>query len=84
MKFKIIFSFLLITNFIIAQEMQYQSIKKGDFPDGVYKTLDDVLKKQPTSTDEIYFETNAKYDDNNLPEKAFFYCKKTRKKLIFH
>lgn len=81
MKFKIIFSFLLITNFIIAQEIQYQSIKKGDFPDGVYKTLDDVLKKQPTSTDEIYFETNEKYDDNNLPEKAFFYFKKNKKKI---
>lgn len=83
MKLKILFYFLLISNIIIAQKTEYQFIKKGDFPEGVYMTLEDVLNKKPSSTDEVYFETNEKYDDKNLPEKAFFYLKKNDKKIKF-
>ena len=83
MKIKIVFCFLLIANIIIAQKTEYQTIRKGDFPEGVYMTLEDVLNKKPSSTDEIYFETNEKYDNENLPEKAFFYFKKNGKKIKF-
>ena len=83
MKIKIVFCFLLIANIIIAQKTEYQTIRKGDFPEGVYMTLEDVLNKKPSSTDEVYFETNEKYDDVNLPEKAFFYFKKNGKKIKF-
>ena len=83
MKIKIVFCFLLIANIIIAQKTEYQTIRKGDFPEGVYMTLEDVLNKKPSSTDEIYFETSEKYDDVNLPEKAFFYFKKNGKKIKF-
>lgn len=83
MKIKIVFCFLLIANIIIAQKTECQTIRKGDFPEGVYMTLEDVLNKKPSSTDEVYFETNEKYDDVNLPEKAFFYFKKNGKKIKF-
>lgn len=61
MKLKMLFSFLLIFNIIIAQKTEYQVIRKGDFPEGVYMTLEDVWDKKPSSTDEVYFETNEKY-----------------------
>lgn len=83
MKLKMLFSFLLIFNIIIAQKTEYQFIKKGDFPEGIYMTLEDVLNKKPSSTDEVYFETNEKYDDVNLPGKAFFYLKKNNRKVKF-
>lgn len=83
MKIKIVFCFLLIANIIIAQKTEHQTIRKGDFPEGVYMTLEDVLNKKPSLTDEVYFETNEKYDDVNLPEKAFFYFKKNGKKIKF-
>ncbi|MGG5210406.1 hypothetical protein ACQWU4_15890 [Chryseobacterium sp. MIQD13] len=56
-------------------------IKRGDFPEGVYKTLEDVLNKQPTSTEEVYFKVADKNDNSDLPEKAFFYFKKNDKKI---
>lgn len=83
MKLKIFFYFLLISSLMVAQEQEYPSIKKGDFPEGIYMTLEDVLNKNPSSTDELYFKTNEKYDDTDLPEKAFFYFKKNDKKVKF-
>lgn len=83
MKLKIFFYFLLISSLMVGQEQEYPSIKKGDFPEGIYMTLEDVLNKNPSSTDELYFKTNEKYDDTDLPEKAFFYFKKNDKKVKF-
>ncbi len=57
-------------------------IKKGDFPEGVYMTLEDVLNRKPTSTDEVYFKTAYKYDSVNLPEKAFFYYRQKNKRIL--
>lgn len=83
MKLKILFYFLLISNIIIAQTPEYPSIKKGDFPEGIYMTLEDVLNKKPSSTDEVYIKTNEEYNEADLPEKAFFYFKKNDKKVKF-
>lgn len=81
MKLKLLFSFLLISSIILAQDKDHQFIKKGDFPDGVYMTLEDVLNKSPTSTDEVYIYDNDNSASESLPEKAFFYFKKTDKKI---
>ena len=81
MKLKLLFSFLLISSLSLAQNNEYQFTKKGDFPEGVYMTLEDVLNKVPTSTDEVYIYTSEESDSNSLPEKAFFYFKKTDKKI---
>ncbi|RXM40514.1 hypothetical protein BOQ62_06045 [Chryseobacterium sp. CH21] len=76
-----IFSFLIcIFNLTAAQEKQYQSIKKGDFPEGIYMTLEDVLNKKPSSTEEVYFKTCEKCDSIAMPEKAFFILNKKIKK----
>jgi len=83
MKIKILFYFLLISNIIIGQKPEYQFIKKGDFPEGIYMTLEDVLNKNPSSKDEVYFKTNEEYNDIVLPEKAFFYFKENNKKIKF-
>jgi len=83
MKIKILFYFLLISNIIIGQKPEYQFIKKGDFPEGKYMTLEDVLNKNPSSKDEVYFKTNQEYNDIVLPEKAFFYFKENNKKIKF-
>ena len=83
MKLIILFSFSFLFNVAFGQESGNKYIKKGDFPDGVYMTLEDVLSKTPSSTDEIYFKTSYSYDSINLPEKAFFYFKKKDKRLIY-
>lgn len=81
MKLKLLFSFVLFSSLTLAQNNEHQFIKKGDFPDGVYMTLEDVLNKVPTSTDEVYIYNNDNSDNASLPEKAFFYFKKTDKKI---
>lgn len=83
MKSIIFLSLGLIMNIASGQESGNKYIKKGDFPAGVYSTLDDVLNKTPSSTDEIYFKTGYSYDSINFPEKAFFYFKKNNRRLIY-
>jgi len=72
MKSYILFCLLFIFNIAAGQEKEYQSIKKGDFPEGIYMTLEDVLNKKPSSTEEVYFKACEKCDSLDLPEKAFF------------
>lgn len=83
MKHSILFCLLFIFNMSAGQEKEYQSIKKGDFPEGLYMTLEDVLNKKPSSTEEIYFKACEKCDSLNLPEKAFFYFKQKDKRVKF-
>lgn len=73
--------FILIFTLGFGQEKEYQSIKKGDFPDGVYQTLEDVLNKKPTSTEELYFKPSDKKDSIGSPEKVFFYFKEKDKRV---
>ncbi|KAA2224678.1 hypothetical protein FW780_10875 [Chryseobacterium sediminis] len=83
MKHSILFYLLFMFSIAAGQEKEYQSIKKGDFPEGVYMTLEDVLNKKPSSTEEIYFKACEKCDSLNLPEKAFFYFKQKDKRVKF-
>ena len=73
----------LIFNLLNAQEKEIKFIKKGDFPEGVYMKLEDVINKKPTSTEEVYFKTTYANDSINLPEKAFFYYKQNNKRIIY-
>ena len=79
-------SILLIFSLLIffqgfGQEKEQLSIKKGDFPEGVYQTLEDVLNKKPTSTDEVYFKPSDSRDSSSSPEKVFFYFKQKDKRV---
>ena len=65
--------FFLVFNFVNAQETSNKFIRKGDFPEGIYMTIEDVLNKKPSSTEEVYLKTTDRNDTVNLPEKAFFY-----------
>lgn len=81
MKLIILPFFFLIFHLGMGQEKEYQSIKKGDFPEGVYETLEDVLNKKPTSTDEVYFKPSDVKDSSESPDKVFFYFKQKDKKI---
>jgi len=81
MKLIILPFFFLIFNLGMGQEKQYLSIKQGDFPEGVYETLEDVLNKKPTSTDEVYFKPSDVKDSSESPDKVFFYFKQKDKKI---
>lgn len=81
MKLYILTFLLCIFNLAAGQEKQYQSIKKGDFPEGIYMTLEDVLNKKPSSTEEVYFKNCEKCDSIKTPEKVFFYFKQKNKKV---
>src|SRR5690606_28971647 len=83
MKLKILFCLLIISNIFFAQNGEYQYIKKGDFPDGVYMTLEDVLNKKPSSTEELYFKNADNNNSSDLSEKVFFYFKEKDKKVKF-
>lgn len=81
MKLIILPFFFLIFHLGMGQEKEYQSIKKGDFPEGVYETLEEVLNKKPTSTDEVYFKPSDVKDSSESPDKVFFYFKQKDKKI---
>ncbi|PWN70034.1 hypothetical protein C1631_008525 [Chryseobacterium phosphatilyticum] len=66
-----------ITN---GQKKEYPSIQRGDFPEGIYMTLEDVLNKTPSSTTELYFKTALK-DDSVNPEKVYFFDKTNDQKV---
>lgn len=73
----------LVSNFVNSQETANKFIRKGDFPEGIYMTIEDVLNKKPSSTEEVYLKTTDRNDTVNLPEKAFFYFKQKNKKVVY-
>nr|WP_315026316.1 hypothetical protein [uncultured Chryseobacterium sp.] len=81
MKLYIFTFFLLIFSKAAGQKKEYPSVKKGDFPEGIYMTLEDVLNKTPSSKEEVYFKSSAEHDSIHLPEKVFFYNKQNNQKL---
>mgnify|MGYP000541819517 CR=1 FL=1 len=72
---------LFLSNIIFSQEIGFT--KKGDFPDGIYMTLEDVLNKKPSSIEELYFKTDTNTDSLKMPEKTFFYFKDRNKKVLY-
>lgn len=72
---------LLLFNLVTGQDRLHPSINKGDFPAGVYMTLEDVLNKKPTSTDEVYFKSADQKDTSDSSEKVFFYFKEKDRKV---
>ncbi|MDP2453292.1 MULTISPECIES: hypothetical protein [unclassified Kaistella] len=75
------FSFLIF-NLAIAQYKQQPRIQKRDFPAGIYMTMDDVISKKPSSTEEITLKISEEFDFiKYLPEQAFFYFKANDKKV---
>lgn len=81
MKINIFLLFLFLSNIIFSQEIKV--IKKGDFPEGVYMTLEDVLNMKPSSNEELYFKVNTNADSLKMPEKTFFYFKDRNKKVLY-
>ena len=82
MKVLILSCLIAICNLGNAQDKSPQLIKKGDFPEGIYMTMDDVINKKPSSTEEITLKISDKFDFiKHLPDKAFFYFKATDKKV---
>ncbi|PKB15687.1 hypothetical protein [Flavobacterium sp. 5] len=79
MKKHILLALYFLFQFSYSQEIKY--VKKGDFPDGVYMTLEDVLNMKPSSNEEVYFKNNT--DSLKMPEKAFFYFKDSNKKVNY-
>lgn len=73
--------FILTSNLVFSQEIM--SIKKGDFPDGIYMTLEDVLNRKPSSNEELFCKTAIPADTTKFPEKAFFYFKDKNKKVLY-
>lgn len=75
------FSFLIF-NLAIAQYKQQPRIQKGDFPAEIYMTMEDVISKKPSSTQEITLKISEEFDFiKYLPEQAFFYFKANDKKV---
>jgi hypothetical protein len=81
MKINIFLLFLFLSNIIFSQEIKV--IKKGDFPEGVYMTLEDVLNMKPSSNEELYIKVNTNADSLKMPEKTFFYFKDRNKKVLY-
>lgn len=83
MKLTLLFCLLVISKFFFCQSAEHQFIKKGDFPDGIYMTLEDVLNKKPSSTEELYYKNAENSDTTDLSQKVFFYFKEKDKKVKF-
>lgn len=75
--------FLFFFTLANSQEKEIKYIKKGDFPDGIYMTLEDVLNKKPSSTEELTYKLADKNNSTESPEKVFFYFKEKNKKVKF-
>ncbi|EON79484.1 hypothetical protein ADIS_0051 [Lunatimonas lonarensis] len=73
--------FIAIVGVLNAHGQGY--FKKGDFPEGVYMTIEDVLNVIPSSTEEVFIKSRKNEDPVLLPEKAFFYFKQTKKQVRF-
>ena len=77
MKILLISFCFFLFNLASAQEKEIKVIRKGDFPEGIYMTLQDVLDKKPTSTDALFFRNAVKFDTINVPDKdALFILKR--------
>jgi hypothetical protein len=81
MKNIVLLLFVFTSNLVFSQEIV--SVKKGDFPDGLYMTLEDVLNKKPSSTEELFYRCASVCDSTDLPEKVFFYFKVENKKVKY-
>lgn len=81
MEKNVVLLFLFLSNIIFSQEIK--SVKKGDFPDGVYMTLEDVLNKKPNSTEELIYKSAIPADTAKFSEKAYFYFKEKNKKVSY-
>ncbi len=81
MKLYIFACIFFIYNILNGQKKEYQSFRKGDFPEGIYMTLEDVLNKTPTSTTEVYYKSPAKSESDHLPQKVYFYEKQNNEKI---
>ena len=81
MKNCFVFVLIFVFNLVFSQEIKY--IKKGDFPDGIYMTLEDVLSMKPSSYEEVYFGKYIKEDTLNMPDKTFFYFKDRDIKVLY-
>jgi hypothetical protein len=81
MKLKFLLIITMCFSIANGQKKEVQYIKKGDFPPGIYLTIDDVLNKKPSSTEELYFKGAVDTKDNENPEKVFFYLKEKDKKV---
>lgn len=73
------FVFFVFSN---GQDKEIKHLKNGDFPSGIYMTLEDVLNKKPSSNEEIYYKV-ANTNSSTNPEKVFFYFKEKDKKVKF-
>jgi hypothetical protein len=80
MKKSVFLLFLFLSNIIFSQEIKCS--KKGDFPDGIYMTLEDVLNKKPSSTEELIYKSAVPADTTKFSEKAYFYFKKNNKRVL--
>jgi hypothetical protein len=80
---KSIFYFLplLVFSLVNGQAKESHIIRKGDLPEGTYFTIEDILNKTPTSTDALYFKVAMPGDTTDVPDKVFFFDKKTNKKV---
>lgn len=78
MKKSFVLVLMFLFHFVNSQEIKY--VKKGDFPDGIYMTLEDVLNMKPSSNEQVFFKANT--DSLKMPEKAFFYFKDSNKKVL--
>lgn len=81
MKKCFVLALMFLFNLVNSQEIKF--VKKGDFPDGVYMNLEDVLNMKPSSNEELYFKANANVDSLKMPEKTFFYFKAKNKKVLY-
>lgn len=73
---------MILTNYSFCQEIKY--VKKGDFPDGLYMTLQDVLDRKPSSNEEVFIKYHKSAKDTlTLPEKTFFHFKEERDKVLY-
>ncbi|HAH54646.1 MAG TPA: hypothetical protein DCM02_05005 [Flavobacterium sp.] len=52
---------IFVFNFGVSQEIKY--LKREDFPDGIYMTLDDVLNRKPSSNEEVYIKFHKSEKD---------------------
>ena len=72
-------------NLLLSQNDSIKTINKGEFPEGIYMTIKDVMNRKPSSNETIYFKNaiTIKNDTIKSPEKVFFYFVKNNKKVLY-
>lgn len=82
MKNYLVLVLIFVFNVSTSQEIKY--LKKEDFPDGIYMTLNDVLNRKPSSNEEVYIKFHKSEKDTlTLPEKTFFRFKEGKNKVLY-